>query len=533
MCRDLETVRQSISAYARAFDAASLTAWEAGRVVELCTVIEASISTLKSLAAARLAGSGTWKHEGYRNAEEQLADRSGTGTGQARRTLTNAKRLSDHPDVAHAALNGELSVEQAALVAAGAEADPTRTAGLIDKAKTSTLGELRDEVAQVRAVHLDREAERRRIHQARKLRSYTDIEGVWHLLAAGNVEDGITITRILTPIRQRLNRLRRDRGHELQPFEQLDYDALITLAQIAGGRDSELSLTDLFDLGLFPQHDFADRVSGPARTSVVPAVSAPPVTADSHGRPPAETANQSRRDRAAAPAAERITEDLPEPMLLFGRSCEPSSPTAAVGSSTPPTKPPPPASGDDRGGITPPGEAPAPVPRSPKLAGRPLQLIIRVDLDTLLRGVAIEGELCEIPGYGPIPVSLIRDLKANDNVFVSAVLTKSKQIIGVYRDRRRPNLYQQTALDFLYPTCAAAGCNRKAGLEYEHRQEWSKTHYTVYDLMDRLCWHHHQQKTHQGWKLVNGSGKRPFVPPTDPRHPDHQEQLAVTARKAP
>ncbi|MDE3204943.1 MAG: hypothetical protein KGQ66_12100, partial [Acidobacteriota bacterium] len=64
-------------------------------------------------------------------------------------------------------------------------------------------------------------------------------------------------------------------------------------------------------------------------------------------------------------------------------------------------------------------------------------------------------------------------------------------------------------------------CNRKAGLEYEHRIDWQHTHYTVYDLMDRLCWFHHQQKTNHGWMLIEGAGKRAFVAPDDPRHPRH------------
>ncbi|MDE3206193.1 MAG: hypothetical protein KGQ66_18450, partial [Acidobacteriota bacterium] len=64
-------------------------------------------------------------------------------------------------------------------------------------------------------------------------------------------------------------------------------------------------------------------------------------------------------------------------------------------------------------------------------------------------------------------------------------------------------------------------CNRKAGLEYEHRIDWQHTHYTVYDLMDRLCWFHHQQKTNHGWMLIEGTGKRAFVAPDDPRHPRH------------
>ncbi len=147
--------------------------------------------------------------------------------------------------------------------------------------------------------------------------------------------------------------------------------------------------------------------------------------------------------------------------------------------------------------------------------------MIRVDLDVLLRGVALEGELCQIPGYGPVPVSVVQDLVANGSTFVSALLTRSEAVCGVYRFGRRPNAAQQTALDFLYPSCAVKGCNRKASLEYEHRQDWHRTHFTVYDLMDRLCWFHHQQKTHHGWQLVEGVGKRAFVPPEDLRHPRH------------
>jgi hypothetical protein len=146
--------------------------------------------------------------------------------------------------------------------------------------------------------------------------------------------------------------------------------------------------------------------------------------------------------------------------------------------------------------------------------------MIRVDLDTLLRGVPIEGELCELVGYGPVPVSVVEELLANDNAFVVGVLTRSQQIQGVFHHRRRPNAHQKSALDFLYPACAVRGCAARAGLQSDHRQDWVKTRFTVFDLLDRLCPHHHRLKTNRGWGLVEGTGKRDFVPPGDPRHPD-------------
>jgi hypothetical protein len=33
---------------------------------------------------------------------------------------------------------------------------------------------------------------------------------------------------------------------------------------------------------------------------------------------------------------------------------------------------------------------------------------------------------------------------------------------------------------------------------------------------------HHHQKHHEGWSLVEGTGKRAFVPPEDPRHPKNR-----------
>ena len=63
-------------------------------------------------------------------------------------------------------------------------------------------------------------------------------------------------------------------------------------------------------------------------------------------------------------------------------------------------------------------------------------------------------------------------------------------------------------------------------LQADHRIDWAKTKFTVFDLMDRLCVFHHGLKTREGWALVRGSGKREFVSPQDPRHPRHKRRAA-------
>jgi hypothetical protein len=120
---------------------------------------------------------------------------------------------------------------------------------------------------------------------------------------------------------------------------------------------------------------------------------------------------------------------------------------------------------------------------------------VRIDYDTWLRGAPVGPETCELVGYGPIAVSAVRDLVATGDPFVAAILTKGKALVGVAHLGRQPTAHQQSALEWLYPSCAAEGCPAQAHLQRDHRVDWAKTHYTVFDLLDLLCTHHHALKT--------------------------------------
>jgi hypothetical protein len=431
MCRELRALRQSIVSYAGRFDARALSPGQAGEVVRLCAQIEASAASIKALAAARSAEAGGWKHNGYRSPADQLAYDAGMSPAAAKRALDAGRRMADQPEVAAAALAGELSAEQAAAVSDGVAADPAKATELIDKARHSSLPELNDDVARIKAAAAtDQEARWRGVHAKRSFRRWTDREGAFQAHLYGHPEDGARLWAMLDPIRRRLNVLRREAGATPETLDALDYDAVMTMAAIATGTDGELGLADLLDLGLFPQLE---------RSVVAPPPSSPPSS--------------------------------PQPR------------------------------------------------RTKKLAGSPMRVMIRVDLDALLRGVALEGELCEIAGYGPVPVSVIEDLLMTESPFIVGLLTKGQALSGVYHHGRRPSAHQRSALDFLYPTCAAEGCSSRAGLQYDHREDFARTKITAFDLLDRLCGHHHGKKTHDGWALVEGRGKRAFVPPGDPRHP--------------
>ena len=447
MCRELEALRQSIVTYAKGFDAHALIPSQAGEVVRLCAEMVASLESVKSLAASVAAEGNSWKDEGYRSPAEQLAAQTGTTTGRAKQILETGRRLAKDPQVAQAALAGELSPEEAATVADAAEDSPDDAKKLIDKAKTSSLAELKEEAARIKAAKTDPDDRRKRRHAERRLRIFKDLQGAFHAHVAGHPEDGATLYRVITTIRRRLNMLAREEGR-FETFEALDYDALMTVLQVALGQDSQIDLRELVELGLFPQlkEGITPFTSSPAPTSA-PEL---PIDAPAPSEPPAKKAKTSK-----------------------------------------------------------------------KLAGSPPKVNIRVDLPALLRGVPLEGELCEIDGFGPVPVSVIEGILAQGGI-VAALLTNGKKVLSVYHHRRRPNAHQKTALDFIYPTCAVKGCNARSGLQSDHREDWARTHFTALDLLDQLCPHHHRLKTEKNWALVEGHGKRRFVPPDDSMHPSRR-----------
>lgn len=172
-------------------------------------------------------------------------------------------------------------------------------------------------------------------------------------------------------------------------------------------------------------------------------------------------------------------------------------------------------------GADPPGTAPARVRRK-KLSGSPLRVMVRVDLKTLMRGAPVAGELCDIAGFGPVPVSVVEDILATKHPFLIGIMTKGRQVTGVYHHGRHPDAFQRSALDFLHPTCAVEGCPATTGLQYDHRIDYAETGVTGFDQLDRLCRFHHGLKTRSNWALIDGQGKRAFVSPDDPRHPNRR-----------
>src|SRR3954451_20389634 len=166
----------------------------------------------------------------------------------------------------------------------------------------------------------------------------------------------------------------------------------------------------------------------------------------------------------------------------------------------------------------------------PKVEGKrvrrpvPANIIFRCDVAAAKRGWVEPGEVCDLIGHGPVPVSVVRDLVEHQDPFIAAVVTKGVDVISVTHLGRNPTAYQLTALLWQQPECTRFGCNRTARLENDHRDDWAKTRRTPTEGIDPLCHHHHALKTRYEWALVEGKGKRAMVPKDHPDHPKNKHK---------
>jgi hypothetical protein len=168
-------------------------------------------------------------------------------------------------------------------------------------------------------------------------------------------------------------------------------------------------------------------------------------------------------------------------------------------------------------------------------AGRvPTKVIVRVDHTALVRGHTLPGEICEATGTGPLPARQVAAMVRSGEVFTAVVGTDHRgQVTDVAhlghrkielgsltdllvergvevvsaRGSRRPDVYQQTALDWTTPTCSMAGCDLPRQ-QIDHRADWAKTHQTKLDDLDGYCYLHHDEKTRLGPQIPAGIGRR-------------------------
>jgi hypothetical protein len=427
--------------------------------------IERLASCGKTLVARRMAATHSPSRSGQKTAAEKMARESGTSVGAAKDSLETSERLPELAKVQAAVRRGELSSTQAALISDAAAADPSAQDRLLALASRGSMPELREECGRVKAAaDPDPDATYRKLHAARSLRRWTGPDGAWNLVARGTPEHGAIINAAVNPILDRIFRAARRSGRREHP-ETYAFDALIALARGEDGTEHATTPTGQADV---------DAAADQAEAAEAAADSA------------------QGAGTGADAASTEPPGDAPDESLVVAKPGPVTRPSSA--------------------------DAAGPPRRQSGVAPR-YRALIRVDLEALLRGHVEPGEVCEISGVGPIPARRARELLGN--AVLHLVITRGVDVLNVTHLGRGPTAAQCVALAWAAPVCTVEGCYRRR-LENDHREPWAKTRHTRLDELDPLCEFHHDLKTYLGWALVQGTRKRAFVPPDDPRHPDNQ-----------
>jgi hypothetical protein len=139
---------------------------------------------------------------------------------------------------------------------------------------------------------------------------------------------------------------------------------------------------------------------------------------------------------------------------------------------------------------------------------------VLIDHTALVRGNAVEGETCSIPGVGPVNVAWVREMLGE--AFVTAVIKNGRDIKTVAHFGRHIPAHLRTAMILGGRECVIVGCHAHGYLEVDHCEiDYAKGGPAAWWNLDYGCSVHHRQKT-RGWKLGPRdpmTGKRTLTPP--------------------
>ncbi len=515
--------------------------------------IERICSCTKAMAAHLLAEKNLLSGPSDRSAAHGLASKENIPVSKAKELISVGRCLSGHPMVAKEALDAGLSLAQISCIDGAVELNPKKEAELVQIAKSGSLANLRDACARSKREAIGERAMREKIHSKRYFRCFTDPDGMRHLKAGGNVED-MAYIEAAVELRRKYIFDEAYREGRREPFDAYGFDAFLEVFTEGSG-DPILINHPLTELA-----DSSQATGTPAAPPAGTAASTPPSTGTSIGTQPTGTAASTppSTDTPVAPpagtvapsqATEISTKHYPpdgtqQPDSDYGSSPPPTTTPATPSAGTLTTLQPPvgttttfpsrsknrstPATTDTARGST---TSRSPnqknsqkrkIPKRPSYIGS--KVIVRIDYMALIRGYPVGDEVSEISGVGPVSPEAVIEMLINDNPFIAAVLTKGNDVLSVVHLGRKPTSKQITALEWLYPSCGVKGCNAALFLEMDHTIPWSYTHMTTLKSLDRLCSYHHDLKTNLNWQLVKGRGKRDFVPPDDPRHPEYKRK---------
>ncbi len=145
------------------------------------------------------------------------------------------------------------------------------------------------------------------------------------------------------------------------------------------------------------------------------------------------------------------------------------------------------------------------------------ELILVCDIAAFRRGHTHAGELCEVIGGGPVPVSVAQEVATE--AFIKAVLHDGVNITTVAHYGRYQKAELRTALGLGPPplfdgaVCTNEGCDRRYHLEWDHIDPVANHGPTSYENLVPRCTPHHREKTRRD-REAGLLGSHPARPPT-------------------
>ena len=431
----------------------SMIGTQPAAVLELLSRHERAVAAVRLRVTARASEMNHWQRQGFGSFEDWLAATFGTTTGQARRKTRTAKNLDNGSDrTANALADGEISEDEAEVIADAADKNPTAEQELLDTAKNQNRShkDLQDRAADAKAAGEDEQARADRLRRGRRAGWGRDREGFWTLTGRFQPEVGAEMQARLAAEVDRIFDTARKAGTR-EPHDRYHADAVTNLVLGRHGHHDH-PRTDTT-----PAHDSAARSTGHQR----PGHDAQPAGHDDTGAPTATTDPQRRTDPADPAGGLRLP--------------DPATPTPA----------------------------PTPGPAAK-------ELVLVVDLETLRRGCVRPGESCHIRGVGPVPVEVAR--RWVDDAFVKAVIRDGDDIRLVHHFGRTINARLRTALDLVESTCAVPRCDNPR-LEYHHLDRHADMGPTSWWNLGRPCTGCHHLATHDGYRLAGTPGHRLWINP--------------------